>query len=273
MNQEELKPIIDAIVREVMKKLQDSLEEPAQVQPKTRNKEKLFLVFTGGTGNLDTVLARLKSLGHKYNYYACFTPAAEKAFGRERVKQEIEFAEVSEEDFYHALTKVDTIVFPTLTQNTAAKATLGIRDTLACETLACGLLLKKRVIAVIDSIPLSSMPATYARMVGDMLRQLEQLGVDLCKADELVNKIITTSIVLEQEADVSAEPLELKELAEQPLFPKAYVLESKLVTAEVIYQAAREGHTRILLPPKALVTPMARDTAKDKHIALEWVVN
>lgn len=273
MSQEEWKPIIDAIVSEVIKKLPYNLKEQAQVEPKIRSKGNLLLAFTGGTGNLDTVLARLKSLSQKYDFYACFTPAAEKAFGMERVKQEIKFVEVLEEDFYHTLTKVDAIVFPTLTQNTAAKATLGIRDSLASELLACGLLLKKPVYAVTDSIPLASMPAAYARMVGDILRRLEQLGVDLCKADELASKIITTSIICEQKADVSTEPLELKEPVNKALPPKAYVLESKLVTAEVIYEVASAGHDRILVPSQGIVTPMARDVAKEKQIALEWVVS
>ena len=268
MNQEALKPIIDAITQEVMRRLQHHLEEEKKPQ------ENLLLVFTGGTGNLDNVLYQLKSLSKKYHFLAHFSPAAQRAFGRERVWQDIEFEEVLEEDLYTALTKPDVVVFPTLTQNTAAKAVVGIRDSSASEALACGLLLKKRVIAVNDSIPLRSMPAAYARMVGEILKRLEQLGVNMCSAEELQNIISTTSgtfvskdgNVLEVEKPVPA--------SEDPVTPKALVLEGKVpVTAEVIYKAVVEGYDRIILSPKTLVTPMAKDTAKEKNIILEWAVN
>lgn len=267
MNQEELKPIIDAIISEVMKKIQYPLEG------QTKTKENLFLVFTGGTESLDTVLSSLKALKAQYNFLALFTPAAEKAFGKERVRQEIEFEEVSEDDLYHSLAKTDTIIFPTLTQNTAAKAVVGIRDSLASEALACGLLLNKHVVAVSDSIPIRSMPAAYARMVGEILKRLEQLGVDLCKADELLNKVPTSSKALVQNGYVQTKPVEQPEAVEKDSSQKAFVLEDGLLTAETIYQAAIEGYDSIHLPSKVIVTPMAKDIAKEKNISLEWAVN
>ena len=59
MNQEVLKPIIDTITREVLKRLKDRIEGE-KVQ-----KEKLLLVFTGGTGNLDKAMSQLNALSHR----------------------------------------------------------------------------------------------------------------------------------------------------------------------------------------------------------------
>lgn len=267
MNQEVLKPIIDTITREVMKRLKDQIEEQKE------QKEKLLLVFTGGTRNLDMVLSRLKALSNKYCFLALFTSAAEKAIGLERVRQDVEFEEVSQENLYDALSKVDTIILPTLTQNTAAKAAVGIRDSLACEALACGLLLKKKVIAVTDSIPLRSMPAAYARMVGEMLKRVEQLGVNMCKAEELSEKVQTPNTFGPNDSN-SLEANEPKRPSEKPAQPQAFVIEGKIpVTADVICKAASEGYDRIILAPKTIVTPMAKDTAKDKKIIIEWAVN
>jgi len=257
-----LKPIIDTITREVMKRLKE------QVERQKKSKGKMLLVFTGGTGNLDTVLYQLKALSTKYQFLALFTPAAEKAIGRERVGQDVEFEEVPEENLYDALSKTDTIIFPTFTQNTAAKAAVGIRDSSASEALACGLLLKKKVIAVTDSIPLRSMPVAYGRMVGEILKKIEQFGVNMCKAEELSGEILGAAVktglnTSEQEDDAT--------LVTQA---KAFVLEGRApVTADVIYKAALEGHNRIILSPKTIITPMAKDTAKDKKITIEWAVN
>lgn len=275
MNQEALKPIIDTITREVLKRLKDRIEGEKE------QKEKLLLVFTGGTGNLDTVLSQLNALSNKYSFLAIFSPAAQKAIGRERVRQDVEFEEVSQENLYDALSKIDTIIFPTLTQNTAAKTAVGIRDSLACEALACGLLLKKKVIAVTDSIPVRSMPAAYGRMMGETLKRLEQLGVNLSKGEELSEKLPnikdgtssfkTTENTLEPKDSVLLKAGEPMKSSAQP---EAFVLEGKIpVTSDVIYKAALEGYDRIILPPKTIVTPMAKDTAKDKKIIIEWAVN
>jgi hypothetical protein len=276
LNQEALKPIIDIITREVLKRLKDRMER------EKKRKEKLLLVFTGGTGNLDMVLSQLKAFSHKYHFLAIFTPAAEKAIGRERVRQDVEFEEVSGENLYDALSKADTVIFPTLTQNTAVKAAIGIRDSLASETLACGLLLKKKVIAVTDSIPLRSMPAAYGRMVGEILKRLEQLGVTISKAEELsaephyIKDGTSTKTVVntfEPKDDIPLKAEEPVKSSEKPAQIRAFVFEEKTpVTAEVIYKVASEGYDKIILTPKTIVTPMAKDTAKDKQIILEWAV-
>jgi hypothetical protein len=274
LNQEALKPIIDAITREVMRRLRHHLEGLPKIEEQNESKEKLLLVFTGGTGNFDNVLSQLKALSHRYHFLALFSPAAEKAFGKVRVRQDINFEEVIEQDLYTALTKTSVVVFPTLTQNTAAKAVMGIRDSPASEALACSLLLKKRVIAVQDSIPLRSMPPAYARMVGEILKRLEQLGVNMCGAEALREKISTTSEAFETKEAVATQGERGVLPTETMTSPKALILESKApVTAEVIYKAAVAGHDRIILLPRTLVTPMAKDTAKDKNIILEWAVN
>lgn len=276
MNQEALKPIIDTITREVLKRLKDRMEREKE------QKEKLLLVFTGGTGNLDMVLSCLKALSNQYCFLAIFTPAAEKAIGRERVRQDIEFEEVSGENLYDVLSKTDIVIFPTLTQNTAAKAAVGIRDSLACEALACGLLLKKKVMAVTDSIPLRSMPAAYGRMMGEILKRLEQLGVTICRAEELSaephyikdgTSTKTAVNTFEPKDDIPLKTEEPVKSWEKPAQIQAFVFEEKTpVTADVIYKVASEGYNRIILTPKTIVTPMAKDTAKDKRIIIEWAV-
>ncbi len=276
MNQETLRPIIEAVVREVIRKMEKETGIIGSQEEQKVQKEKLLLVFTGGTGNLDVVLAQLKTLSNKYCFDAIFTSAAEKAIGRKRVQQDIELENILNENLYDALSKTNTVIFPTLTQNTAAKAAIGIRDSVATEALACGLLLKKRVIAVTDSVPLKSMPATYARMVGEILKRVEQLGVDMCKAEELVDKVLyikkddnavkTVSTCIECESEISVGP-------DKPIQANAFILEDKApVTAEVIYKAISAGLKRIILPPKTIVTPMAQDTARDNKIIIEWAV-
>lgn len=271
LNQEALKPIIDVITQEVMKRLQDFIKE--KEKPAETGKESILLVFTGGTGNLDNILTQLKSLSGKYRFNALFSHAAQKAVGRDRVRKDIEFEDVPEEDLHTALAKTDIIVFPTLTQNTAAKGALGIRDSCASEALACGLLLKKRVIAVNDSISLRCMPAAYGRMVGEILKRLEQLGVILCNGDGLRGEILKKAAEKEQKSADKPEDKSIANVTADTISPRTFVLEGKgPVTSEVIFKAVVEGYDKLILAPKTLVTPMAKDTAKEKNITLEWAV-
>jgi len=281
LNQEMLKPIIEAVVREVMKKMEGAAGA-AEIKKEESQKEKILLVFTGGTGNLDMVLEQLKLLSEKFDFIALFSKSAEKAVGKQRIREAIEFEDAIEENLYDALSAVDKIIFPTLTQNTAAKAAVGIRDSVASEALACGLLLKKKVIAITDSIPLKSMPAAYARMVGEVLKRVEQLGVDMCKAEELANKVL----YIKKDTGIKTVPAgtECKiETAPEPLKPKppenaqekqnVLALESKApVTAEVVNNAILKGFNKIILPPRTILTPLAKDAAKDNKVDVEWAV-
>jgi len=263
LNREELKHIIDAVTREVMRRLAGEIKAPEERKGDCEPKDKLLLVFTGGTENLDTALSYLRELSNKYTLLAAFSPAAEQVIGREKVRESIEFEEVSADKLHYTIYEAKAIIFPTLTQNTAAKAAVGIRDSLASEAMACGLLLKKDVIAVSDSINILAMPPAYGRMVNEILRRIEQLGVKLCKANELIHLLPNDNRASKETLPQRAAESETKTLVFQEKAP---------VTADMVLQAALEGYKRISLAPNTIVTPMARDTAKDKNIIIEWAV-
>jgi len=273
LNQEELKPIIDAITKEVLNRIEE-MKPVAQKPDECHHREKLLLVFTGGTGNLDIVLDELKLLIDKYCFCAIFTPAASKCIGQDKVRQYFDFEEIHEDELYTVLSEVSTVLFPTLTQNTAAKAVCGIRDSIGSEAIACSLLLKKHVIVLSDSIPLRQMPATYANMVGDILKKLGNLGVDICDAKNIRKQFAKPKEDIENEMDTSHlksedhEPLQIRENSERVMS-----IDGKApVTADVIYNAATSGYSQILLPPRTVVTPLAKDVAKDNNIIVEWMV-
>lgn len=279
MEQETLKPIIDTITQEVINRVNEIIKEK-----ENKDRERLLLVFTGGTGGLDIVLKELKSLSSKYSYYAIFTPAAEKCIGKEKIRAYFDFEEIKEDDLYDTLSKINILVFPTLTQNTAAKAVYGIRDSIGSEALACGLLFNKRVIAAQDSIPLRHMPATYAHMVGEILTRLMNLGVDLCEAKNLSQAVLESRKNPDEgQIPITCKKVDLIQVPkdDQDITDKESCQDDKgilklqdtsLITADKIYEAISKGYGKIVILPKTVVTPMAKDVAKDKNIVLEWAV-
>lgn len=278
MKDEELKSIIEVVAGEVVKRLKaGEIYESKMDSKKNEDKRKLLLVFTGGTGGLDAALEQLRGISPQYDFYIIMTPAAEKIIGLEKVKNFIEFLEIREDRLYEALSKVDTVVFPTLTQNTAAKAALGIRDSAGSEAMACSFLMKKNVIAAQDSIPLHNMPATYARLCGDILKKLCNLGMHLIEACHLGQKIMEVDMKKTKESErvkVSETQVVNRELELHIANNKVLTLQdNKLITADIVIKAASDGFHRIVVPRKALITPMARDTAREKKIEVVWMVN
>lgn len=278
MKDEELKSIIEVVASEVIKRLNaGGIYKGKTGREKKEDKRKLLLVFTGGTGGLDMAMEQLSGISAKYDFYVIMTPAAEKIIGLEKVKNYIEFLEIREDQLYEALSKVETVVFPTLTQNTAAKAAIGIRDSAGSEAMACSFLMKKNVIAAQDGIPVHNMPATYAHLCSEILKKLCNLGMHLCEARNLGQKIMEVDLKKAKESERVPEISETQDMNRDPESQigsnKVLKLQdNKLITADIVNKAASGGFHRIMVPREALITPMARDTAGEKKIEIVWMV-
>lgn len=277
MKNEELQQLINAITQKVQKRLQEqavvcSEVDSSEQEEKLEKKQKLLLVFTGGIGTLETVLQELECISHKYILYAIFTKAGQKVLDVNELKKKIDFEEISEEFLHKTIAEVSTVLFPTLTQNTAAKAVCGIRDSVGSEAMACSLLTKKQVIAVADFIPLHDIPPTYGNLCGDILKRLGNLGVQLCEAQQLGQKILN----LEEKGVMQEQPqsIEVSEKTEEPATGDKVLVkdDKKLITVDAISKARAEGYSEIKIAPRTIITPLAVDAAKDQNIKISWMV-
>ncbi len=282
MKDEELQRLIKAITQEVQKRLEKkavvaSEDNSSEQEANLEQKPKLLLVFTGGGGDLDTVLQELEDVGRKYMCYVIFTKAGQKVIGAYKLKEKITFEEISQDLLHQTIAEVSAVIFPTLTQNTAAKAVCGIRDSIGSEAMACSLLTKKRVLAVTNSIPLHDIPPTYGSLCGDILKRLSHLGVQLCEAQQLGQNILNLKGKDTLKFNCSQEQFTQKEEAEEKPEPvvreKILVKEDKkLITVDVISQAKVDGYSELKLAPRTIVTPLAADAAKEQNIKISWMV-
>ncbi|MGE5484787.1 MAG: hypothetical protein ACM3X4_07215 [Ignavibacteriales bacterium] len=166
---------MDQVVDEVMRRLQPVV----------------LCVFSGGTGSLETVAAQLGEIGSLPCRFRCvFTRAGARVLGTEFAKPlrpvscTIEGAGdgVSPPEL---VGECRMVVAPVLSQNTAVKAAVGIRDSLASEILACAFMMGKPVILVRDSVAVEGVPPAYRRMLLDHLAALESYGANVIQARDL----------------------------------------------------------------------------------------
>ena len=254
MDEATIRRIVDLCVREIRK---CSPQEPAGACAAERScdaRPKLLAVFTGGMKGAETALKELAGLRESFRITGAASASAIRMFGKDRLAAAADEwidgagnpAEACGVDGF------DAVVFPTLSQNTAAKAAQGIRDGFACDAMACALLAGRRVVAARDSVCPGRAGGAYAGMLRTILERLVAFGVTLCDANDLGAAVRGCS------APASASP-------EPPRKPAAKGKKT-VITASAVQDAARAGKTEITLDAAAILTPLARDEARERGI-------
>ena len=260
MEQEEL---IRKITEEVLQRLtQNSTQTAAESQGK------IMAVITGGTIGLDDGLLQLQEMQRTgLEISVGLSPAAEKVVGKERVQKALGAATriiTSEMGFPgKELREAALLVVPVLTQNTAAKLAATIADGLAPTLIMQALLMGKPVIAAANAAD----PKDGWRIKAQMgkaapalqqalqlnLKRLEEFGMTLVKAEELAG------VSLERIGRVRPNAKKATE---------AGVGKKVVVDAAMIQGFAATGQRLLRLAPGALVTPLARDIARQEGVEL-----
>lgn len=248
LSAEDRDKIVEKVVEEVLKKLQrkDSCGCTQE------GEKKALVIFTGAPGLLGESIEGLKKLVGKYNFVVGFSAVARKMKQFSEVEKELKATLINEERLYEELSKVEVIILPTLTQNTAAKIAWGVRDCLASEAVACGLMMGKKVVAACDSIETFNPKSSYAFLLEEIRDRLTKLGVTLCKAKEIASCV---------ECGAFSSAVDKGEV-------RSFVFDGKLLTSETAKSIASQGYSKVIVNPRCLVTPLAADLLRDKKIEL-----
>ncbi|NPV71348.1 MAG: hypothetical protein HPY55_12000 [Firmicutes bacterium] len=274
------KELVDIIVRQVIEALRGDATGPgrettAETAPEAAPSADpagpcVLVLFTGGTGSTDTVSAQLREIAAMPVRFDCIlSRAASRVLGRE-VAQQLGAVDLIDEtkgacsNPYDLVNRSSVVIAPFLTQNTAAKAALGIRDSLVSDALACAFLLRKPVVLVTDSLAVEFGPAAYRQTVLRHIRTLESYGARTVKAGRLA------AGVARYLRPVAGAP------APRPSPPTApgKALEARLVDLRCAMDwMGRHSESRSLgIGERAIVTPLALDYLKERGVLVERVV-
>ncbi len=94
-------------------------------------------------------------------------------------------------------------------------------------------------------------PKTLRQVLQENLKKIERYGVRLSLAE-----------------DLAEEALHILEAAKQAVEPGSVPAKRSLISEKTIRKAAKEEEKRIIVPPGSLITPLARDVARELRVEI-----
>ena len=233
----ELDKIIEYIVQEVVKKI-NSQNITEEFSPK----EKILVVITGSTNNLEQIVLELRKISKNYDLSLVFSEAASNIINENVFSEFHIIKDFSIKNYDEILSKNDIILLPLLTKNTVAKLVVGIRDNAVTNLVSKALLLEKRVIAAYDSCIVNN-EVPYAKLINSNVEKLKDYGLIFVQAKELADYML------------NKKDLEINSLREK-----------NVITAKDLKDLYDK---KIIISKNTVVTTLAKERAKENNIVFE----
>jgi len=212
----------------------------------------VLAVFTGCHGDPGPALEQVAGLKGSHFVVAAASPAAMETIGAERIARSANSL-ASPGELHALVEKSVAVVFPTLSQNTAARGAWGLRDSLPSEAMAWALKKGIPVVACGDWVCPGDGKDPYSLFLGGLLKKLEVFGVRFCSCSRMAETVTGTGKGTDPKRTGT---------------PGKPVAGCRVLTASAVRDAARGGQKRIVVGKGCRVTPLARDEAKDCGIEL-----
>lgn len=167
---------------------------------------------------------------------------------------------VKPEGLAKTLQKADILVLPTFCFKTAAKAARLIDDSQETAIVISALMQSKPVLAANDGFTLLNTLSNEAirAEIKRILAKLESFGMVFSQTDQLAATF--RKMMSKRDSPIHLAP------QKDTLNPAASA--ARLVTAKDIRRAADENQKSIALAPRGIITPLARDQAKEYDIRI-----
>ena len=164
-----------------------------------------------------------------------------------------------------ALQKADILVLPTFCLKTAAKVASLICDDQESGIVFTALLQGKRILAANDGFLVCDILVNedLRSEIDQILRKLENFGMVFCPTDRL-HSTFQKMLPGVKQGKTTPTPSPEKNKTQTENSTNAI----NLVTAKVIYMVVDENQNAITLAPGGIVTPLARDLAKEYSIKI-----
>lgn len=257
--------LVQLVTAEVMRQL---AQQSVVIHPqKTQFPYKALVIFTGGTIGLEQGLKEVKKV-QQYNaeVTVLLTGSAEKIIGIDKIKEELgsHVGIITPQSPYPRLTLQDSdiVIIPVLTQNTAAKLAYTLSDTMVSTVILQALMRGIPVVAAYNAAdPLDSWrvhsnmgkasPGLLQALRGN-LQKLDGYGMQLV---EVASLAMESKKRLERNVKVSAKEIQ-------------GTGKKNILDAAAIKALADNGSRSISVCQGTIITPLARDTARDLGIQI-----
>ena len=256
--------LVQLVVAEVLRQLKEA--ESRSAASIAAEEHKALAIFTGGTIGLETSLeqlSRLQAIGTEPT--VILSEAAECIIGINWIKEKLgsHVNVITTQSPYPGkyLRSADIVLVPVLTQNTAAKLAHTFSDTMVSTVILQALMLGKPVIAAKNAADpkdnwrvqknMANTNPALKEALEENLKKLEAYGIELVSAEGLA---VAVKNILIKEALPKLPCIQEKN-------SKRHVLD-----ADTVRQAAKNGAKMIQVKSGTVITPLARDIARENSI-------
>ncbi len=260
---------ISNIVREVLKE-KGLLDSPALKSTSKRIQRPcptpaVLNVFHPGVRYLESALEQVRQIETRAGKSSVFTVQSARAWVcgqdvKEKSGCKCILDTVKPEGLEKTLHKADILVLPTFCFKTAAKVAQLINDSQETAIVISALMQSKPVLAADDGFTLLNTLTNQGirEEIKRILGKLEKFGMVFCQTDQLAatfkSMMASTDSMVQSESQKDA----LNQTAAT----------SRLITAKDIQNAIDNHQSSIALAPGGIITPLAKDQAKEYAIRI-----
>jgi hypothetical protein len=262
---------ITHIVRQVLKetgRAAESSAKPSSAQRgPSRNGPAVLNIFHAGVRKLDEALKQIQQIEESARRSSVYTVESARSWVcgadvKEGAGVKCILDTVNPDGIEKALQKADILVLPTFCLRTAAKVANLTCDDQASNLVFTALLQGKKVLAANDGFMLCDILVNepLRQEIAKILTKLEGFGMIFCQTDQL--HATFQNMISGQTKTQSPGPSNAA-ASEKETAPAI-----KLITAKVVHTAVDKKQNAIRLASGGMITPLARDLAKEYSIQI-----
>jgi hypothetical protein len=266
-SKEEIATIVKQVIEETGRAPRTAANPPSTSSAPSDSRPAVLNIFHAGVRKLDEALKQIQQIEETARRSSVYTVESARSWVcgadvKEGAGVKCILDTVKPEGLEKAMQKADIVVLPTFCLRTAAKVASLICDDQESNLVFTALLQGKKVLAADDGFMLCDILVNeqLRKEIDQILRKLEGFGMVFCQTDQLqatFQKMITAETKTGS-LDPSATPG-----SENETSPAI-----KLITAKIIHAAVDSKENTIRLAPGGMITPLARDLAKEYSIKI-----
>ena len=266
-NKKEITTIVKQVLKETGRTADSSGKTSATQRGASRNGPAVLNIFHAGVRKLDEALKQIQQIEETTRRSSVYTVESARAWVcgadvKEGAGVKCILDTVKPEGIEKALQKADILILPTFCLRTAAKVANLICDDQESNLVFTALLQGKKVLAANDGFMLCNILVNESlrQEIARILNKLEGFGMIFCQTDQL-HATFQTMISGRTKTEP---PTQSEATASEKETPSAL----KLITAKVVHTAVDNKQNTIHLASGGMITPLARDLAKEYSIKI-----
>lgn len=260
----EITTIVKQVLKESGQNSPSSARPPAAKRTSSENRPSVLNVFHAGVRKLEEALQQIQKIEEASRRSSVFTVESARSWVcgadvKEGAGVKCILDTVKPEGLEKALQKADILVLPTFCLQTAAKVAHLISDDQDSRIVFLALLQGKKVLAANDGFMLCDILVNeqMRQEMDQILNKLQDFGMVFCPTDQLY---ATFEQML---ASAAPSPPQSKNKGHAN---SGQAL--KLITAKDIHMAVNSKQASVILAPGGILTPLAKDLAKEYSIKI-----